>query len=1832
MQDLKIVSDNTTPGISTVEEKPAPLEELQLSVRAYNALRRAEIQTVEEVASLSDEQLLAIPNLGTRALAEIKERLNVYQGELPVFGVVQPVEMSATDSQPQDARQDISLRVLDLTIRVHRALERGGIFSLAQLTNMSPEQIRDVRNIGEKGAAEIAEKLAICLESYSKGLNAGTAERTERRKETPISPKRGISLDVLKLTGRPYGALRRVGVDTVPQLACMSPEQILDIRNVGEKGAAEIAEKLADYLNHHPESLTAAMQEVIEEEEKFPCFTLVASDLLEQAAAAPLSQISISRLALPKCTTNALLHGGIDSIAALANMPAGSFSSSSQVVRRLIQYLEWLAVQDENTWKYEMVGKGASPMYRLCLAETTLDELVNRWLKILDERELDVLRARFAGHRAALTLDEVGIQLGVSRERVRQIETKALRKLKHPDRRAAVSSIIALLDQQFANAGGLMSEDEACEYVASLVTAEQIDARWVARLILHTHSGLEQVKRCGLWVHESEPHDLVDALRSQLIEMIKDEGGLVSLNRLIDRLAGIPFFVKHRRRLTDGFIAACLRTHPKITIVEGQYALKREKCSSTKPKVPIKHSSPKQAPAPESQPVQTPSLAPKLEIDLRSGSAPEKPPETLEEWEYYLRTQIGQVELLGEIPISDAQRLQLGKAIGLRMRTLGHGETVKTLRSRYPCALAVYLVAQGMYGYHGGDYWSDVVETASLHRNRVQDIGRLFEEILEALGLPLFYDMRTEASRFVSLILAHGGIPNYCLPDFFANMLQPSVLQAHYADMSAAELIDEWSKSTARLVTDKPVIRFLVYGGQVAENLVERCREMVWQYLDSGTVPEPEAVGLSRRVVVAYREWIVEQGVDQVQRDTGDRWRLRRPQILVDPWGEGVLVDLPPQQVPATTIYADVAWQVSTANEARAVPVRIHRSGFDRKTEAASSPLRQPAAQYTVSLQIDGQVQRTWQYPGVDSERPLLVFDPQRGTLLPWSYSLPARPLGLLYPAHLTLQISGDAHLLEDLPRLPWGWAGFCSETWDLTRATRLVLLKDGQEALVLPLRPDEAAQRPQLVGGNLSPTIPDGRAPVYIGSPPLLRIPLDGRQNPTEALTRWRVTIRNKWTAVPEIDVTATLTELKAAVTINERSIDLHLNHSTLLGNQPYGNFFLRLRGPIGRDAEFTLRSVPHLVIRGYDGLHLPDPQRGPLPVTCQIETAPDSELEYQGEEKACSIQLLTQQEACWVYEVQVDSDVTDVELSIVHRLPDSDAIYVPISIPIRRLRWALVGEQAGLEQGEWTGQVIRRPVEGLLQLQSPILLVRLPLSDDCDVGMRLRLLTADDAELQVADLIPPQRDGHPWRCDLAAFLDTIRANRSSVLRFELRVWGLPGRIDAFCLPVLRLTETLDIADVQLARHRVKDGIALELMWCESAPLRNRYVRFWPLWRPWDPFLEQSIPDEAIGQCTFTLPVDSIPSGAIRIEFLVIDPWASPVLPTRPPQGAPATADIEWIAASERLIQLEAELQRDGNRFESFLERAAIHFQLGDLPRAKDDWELCYQHLDEGTIPQILFLVNLAQDGGDRDMFRALQMRMFSASCLERLLHTNPGEISPDDFRVYMTHLPRSGLLSASSCQMLLSVRDETVRLRAVQQLIHCSNPLGPEAVLTWVRDGDISDQDAIALLRLNLDLSANYLQVHLEQPAALRLLEALALELGDRSPLVCPGTWVQCEAGWGRVEKIEDLDGRSVQQFIVGQTDYRLHVILRPSIDGEPIVIDLQRKLIIFTEAHIIYTCTKCGQFSSSDYRLIVARHDRVAHGGVGPGFREEKVTMRSLRICRFISRPPGNAGLGL
>ena len=83
--------------------------------------------------------------------------------------------------------------------------------------------------------------------------------------------------------------------------------------------------------------------------------------------------------------------------------------------------------------------KASSPFMEL--VDISLKEEIDKVLSTLTPREEKIIRMRLGiGEKTDYTLEEVGDAFGLTRERIRQIEARALRKLKHPSRRKRLAS------------------------------------------------------------------------------------------------------------------------------------------------------------------------------------------------------------------------------------------------------------------------------------------------------------------------------------------------------------------------------------------------------------------------------------------------------------------------------------------------------------------------------------------------------------------------------------------------------------------------------------------------------------------------------------------------------------------------------------------------------------------------------------------------------------------------------------------------------------------------------------------------------------------------------------------------------------------------------------------------------------------------------------------------------------------------------------------------------------------------------------------------------------------------------------------------------------------------------------------------------------------------------------------------------------------------------------------------------------------------------------------------------------------------------------------------
>ena len=98
---------------------------------------------------------------------------------------------------------------------------------------------------------------------------------------------------------------------------------------------------------------------------------------------------------------------------------------------------------DEGSTIEDFISDKDSPSPYSNTESNDVTEQILKVLNTLTPREAEIIRMRFGiGCEKDCTLEEVGNHFSITRERVRQIEAKALRKLKHPSRRCALKVLV----------------------------------------------------------------------------------------------------------------------------------------------------------------------------------------------------------------------------------------------------------------------------------------------------------------------------------------------------------------------------------------------------------------------------------------------------------------------------------------------------------------------------------------------------------------------------------------------------------------------------------------------------------------------------------------------------------------------------------------------------------------------------------------------------------------------------------------------------------------------------------------------------------------------------------------------------------------------------------------------------------------------------------------------------------------------------------------------------------------------------------------------------------------------------------------------------------------------------------------------------------------------------------------------------------------------------------------------------------------------------------------------------------------------------------------------
>ena len=312
----------------------------------------------------------------------------------------------------------------------------------------------------------------------------------------------------------------------------------------------------------------------------------------------------------------------------------------------------------------------------------------------------------------------------------------------------------------------------------------------------------------------------------------------------------------------------------------------------------------------------------------------------------------------------------------------------------HPTLAAMMTVGIGIYHYDQGEFWSELPGLNSqAERNKW---GQKFEGFLKGRNtLETFRSVKDEGShRYVGPILAHGGIPQTCLPDFFS-------LITRYGDreQSGQDLIESIKGKT--LHEDKPVQRFIKYGGEVAEDFVHGFLAL-WQHYERGDMGAK--CGLPDRVVEAFSVW----WPDHKPKRQNSSKRMPKPELRIEPSGQGIFLYLP-RCDNHPDVGANARWRALGKEWA---VTRAHEISIEKP-----DPI----------WEVSG-VGRAHTLEGPTDELPVLFFDPSTGKLIP-------EPHLRRLPSQVWAVFRGNQQM-DPSPNLEEGfaqWPGYYLAVFDLS-------------------------------------------------------------------------------------------------------------------------------------------------------------------------------------------------------------------------------------------------------------------------------------------------------------------------------------------------------------------------------------------------------------------------------------------------------------------------------------------------------------------------------------------------------------------------------------------------------------------------------------------------------------------------------------------------------------------------------------------------------------------------------------------------------------------------------
>ncbi|WP_298210760.1 hypothetical protein [Ferrimicrobium sp.] len=784
------------------------------------------------------------------------------------------------------------------------------------------------------------------------------------------------------------------------------------------------------------------------------------------------------------------------------------------------------------------------------------------------------------------------------------------------------------------------------------------------------------------------------------------------------------------------------------------------------------------------------------------------------EVEEQLRVQLRGVRVVGELPLDlDGENYFGAKGV---CENLIRSRNVEKLGRYYPASLCVFLVAEGRYRYHKGEFWSSLSVRTPSDPNFRAKLGGAFLASLGRLQLETFGHVQVieQGHRYLLPILLHGGIPSYCVMDLW----QLIVSEVRTGVEDGIQVLANWRDRPYFLEKlDKPAQRFMKYAGEFAEDLIGRMVEFILacQGLDESGWDELDILASKAGIPSYLLQCDLKSLVRGLALPTrAPRLRPPRPSVLLDLYaGEGPSLRLPPL---AGVVASGMNWLIQGRNAHR----NISASRDDRMI-----PL-DPDSPWQVTLESDdGQISSISSFRG-HPKIPVYFFDAGSGELLRHQDVLRAERILALSPKGLQFKTS-ESDLLaaeaEELPLLSGPWSPWMLHLLDLTGLGELRLVwSDGlNKSYDEKIQVLTSGNLPRLEGQPVKGVVSSTGLQVF-DAMPRLSLPLSYTD-----LSRWWLQLRTQ-----DSTMELSLDELPNAGS----SVDLSglLQPGDLLVGE------LAVRGPLGSDLLEQFCVVPGLLV------DIPDKTFGPQEAVEIAFHAPGIYLNGNLEQVT----------------------IRDTSKHGAHEIDArGSAGRVTLRISLPRLMWKLRTNRGveGIDSGELLTLGLDQFEDGELDA----ILIRAGRRTD----LQLRLV-GEDSTLYESELFRTCGIDGRVVVPLSPMYETIRNAGRAHMRLTVVCPDL--QVDVAEIVGRYVVSNVSV-DTEYSAEG--DSCWFAVSFTENRAFRHRALRLWSCARIWEAALELEIDDHDHDGCLVILD-QKVPPGSYLVEISVADAWLQAVRP----------------------------------------------------------------------------------------------------------------------------------------------------------------------------------------------------------------------------------------------------------------------------------------------------------------------------------------------------------------